>query len=160
MKPKILLPILFFTAGLMLCSGCQHPVTPDIAPPKKMAEQDFAAAEELSRKYMQAFAKALGTGDFSPLAAELDLDMLELRDRKALFAKMCKSLERFGTLKDYYLLGTLNQSMACDPVWVLVFEKETESQEVPAIHTELIYIIRVMDNGNGPEIVKTGFRFL
>ena len=148
-------------AVLLAVCGCRSAEGADAAPtPRQFSDADAAAAEQLGNDYMQALASALRARDFELLAPQLPFSGVELRDRRSTFSRMCASLERFGELKDFRRLGWLDQSLARDQVWVLVFEKATPSDTLPVLHTELLYLIRIMRNDTELEIVKTGFRFL
>ena len=150
-----------FFAALIFVGGCRSAEVAETAPtPRQFSAADAAAAERLGNDYMQALASALRERDFELLSPQLPFSGVELRDRRATFAKLCESLERFGELKDFRCLGWLDQSLARDQVWVLTFEKKTPSDALPVLHTELLYLIRIMRNENELEIVKTGFRFL
>ena len=151
-----------FFAALLLsgCAGGKRDIAVDIPAPRQFDKADVDSGRVLAEKYINTLVKAVQKNDFNVLSSYLGTDLVSVRQKRAIFSDMCKSLSRNGTLKSAEFVGCFNQTLCRDYLWKLNFEKVTGKEKLPLLHTEILYNVRIAISDKEPEIVRTRLIYL
>ncbi len=149
-------------AALLLsgCAGSKQEIIADLQAPRAFEKADVDAGKVLAEKYINTLVKAIQSSDFNTLSPYLGTNLVSVRQKRAIFADMCKSLSRNGILKSAEFVACFDQTLCRDYLWKLKFEKVTGKEKLPLLHTEILYNVRIAISDNTPEIVRTRLIYL
>ena len=157
---KCILPAAMLSVLLCGCAGNKSTPIADLQAPKRFEKADADAGKLLAQKYINALTRAIQNNDFNALAPYLDANMVSVRQKRAIFSDMCKSLSRNGVLKSAKFVAEFDQTLCRDYLWKLNFEKVTGREKLPVIHTEILYNVRIAVSDKGAEIIRTRLIYL
>ena len=157
-KYILLIPVI--ALSLSGCAAGKQEAVAELQAPRQFEKSDVDAGKVLAEKYINTLVKAIQNNDFNILSPYLGTNLVSIRQKRAIFADMCKSLSRNGTLKNAEFVACFDQTLCRDYLWKLNFEKVTGKEKLPLLHTEILYNVRIAISDNTPEIVRTRLIYL
>ena len=148
--------VLALLASILLSCGCasnKSEPQESAKAPQKFSTADISAGKSLSEKYVSSLVKAIQNNDFKEISPYLNVNTVNIRQKRAVFEKLCARLAQNGKLVSASFVAAIDQTLCQDYVWKLDFIKQTSSSQLPQIKTSMLYSIRVVISEGKPKII-------